>query len=133
MLPYVALTEEVMTMGPAATSQLNVRMESELRAAGDAVLERVGVTPAEVVRALWAKLAKGAQECERVLSVLSDEDDATTSLRGDELVGQIEGWHSQLFSLAGVDRADYAPPTDEELDEMLYDEWLARDGGTVAP
>ena len=120
-------------MGPAATSQLNVRMESELRAAGDAVLERVGVTPAEVVRALWAKLAKGTQECERVLSVLSDEDDATTSLRGDELVSQIEGWHSQLFSLAGVDRADYTPPTDEELDEMLYDEWLARDGGAVAP
>ena len=31
--------------------------------------------------------------------------------------------------------ADYAriALTDEELDEMLYDEWLARDGGAVAP
>ena len=47
-------------MGLAATSQLNVRMDSELRSAGDAVLERAGVTPAEVVRALWAKLSKGA-------------------------------------------------------------------------
>lgn len=120
-------------MGIAATSQLNVRMDSELRSAGDAVLGRVGVTPAEIVRALWAKLAKGAQECEQILSVLSDEDDATTSLRGDELVSQIEGWHSQLFSLAQADRATYVPPTDEELDEMLYDEWLARDGGSVAP
>lgn len=120
-------------MGTAATSQLNVRMDSELRAAGDAVLERVGVTPAEVVRALWVKVAKGAQECEQVLSMLSDEDNTAVSTRGDELVGQIEGWHSQLFSLAGVDRAAYVPPTDEELDEMLYDEWLARDDGTVAP
>ena len=120
-------------MGPATTSQLNVRMDSELRSAGDAVLERMGVTPTEVVRALWAKIAKGVQECEQVLHALSDEDDATISSRGDKLVGQIEGWHSQLFSLAEVDRATYVPPTDEELDEMLYDEWLTRDGGTVTP
>ena len=119
-------------MGIAATSQLNVRMDSELRTAGDAVLERAGVTPAEVVRALWAKIAKGAQECEQVLSALSDEDNAAISSRGDELVGKIEGWHSQLFSLAEVDRAAYVPPTDEELDEMLYDEWLARDSEAMA-
>ena len=117
----------------SGTVQLNVRMDSELRSAGDAVLERVGITPAEVVRALWAKIAKGVQECEQVLHALSDEDDAAISSRGDELVGQIEGWHSQLFSLAEVDRATYVPPTDEELDEMLYDEWLTRDGGTVTP
>ena len=120
-------------MGVAATSQLNVRMDSELRAAGDAVLKRAGVTPAEVVRALWAKIAKGAQECEQILSTLSDKDDTAISSRGDELVGQIEDWHSQLFSLAEADRATYVPPTDEELDEMLYDEWLARDDGAVAP
>ncbi len=120
-------------MGLATTSQLNVRMDSELRSAGDAVLERVGITPAEVVRALWAKIARGVQECEQVLYALSDEDDTEISSRGDEFVGQIEGWHSQLFSLTEIDRASYVPPTDEELDEMLYDEWLTRDDGTVAP
>ena len=65
--------------------------------------------------------------------MLSNEDGVAISLRGDEFVSQIEGWHSQLFSLAKVDRATYVPPTDEELDEMLYDEWLARDGGVVTP
>ena len=120
-------------MGLATTSQLNVRMDSELRSAGDAVLERVGITPAEVVRALWAKIARGVQECEQVLYALSDEDDTEISSRGDEFVGQIEGWHSQLFSLTEIDRASYVPPKDEELDEMLYDEWLTRDDGTVAP
>lgn len=35
------------------TTQMNVRLDSELKAAGDAVLEREGVTPSQMVRAIW--------------------------------------------------------------------------------
>ena len=119
-------------MGAAATSQLNVRMDAELRAAGDAALERVGVTPAEAVRALWAKIAKGVQECEQTLSSLANQDEpAATPSRGGMYLAQIESWHNRLFSLSQKDQASYVAPTDEELDEMLYDEWLEDDGRTV--
>ena len=118
-------------MATAATSQLNVRMDSQLRSAGDAVLERIGVTPAEIVRALWAKIAGGAQECEQVLELLAQKTDPATPSRGDTYIEAIDGWHTELFALAGVTRASYTAPSDEELDEMLYDEWLNHDGDGV--
>ena len=118
-------------MRSTATSQLNVRMNTELRAAGDAVLERMGVTPAEVVRALWAKIARGAQDCEQALSTLADQEETAASSRGDEFIAQIESLHDELFALAKASRASYVAPTDEELDEMLYDDWLENDGQAV--
>lgn len=111
----------------AASSQLNVRMDYQLRSAGDAVLERVGVAPAEIVRALWAKIAMGAQECEQVLSLLTEHAPAEMPSRGELCLAEIDRWHSELFMLAGVDRGSFAAPSDEELDEMLYDEWLSHD------
>ena len=118
-------------MAAATTSQLNVRMDSQLRSAGDTVLERAGVTPAEIVRALWAKIAGGAQECEQVLALLTKQDSPAASSRGDAYLAEIDGWQSKLYELANVDRASYIAPTDEELDEMLYDEWLSRDTDRV--
>lgn len=132
MVDMVYLLHDVASMNgvrpvAAATAQLNVRMDSRLRAAGDAVLERVGVTPADVVRALWAKIADGVQDCEQVLALLQEEKTPTAPSRGDECLAAIDGWHSELFSCAKVDRTTYVAPSDEELGEMLYDEWLARD------
>lgn len=34
-------------------TQMNVRLDAKLKAAGDAVLEQEGVTPSQAVRALW--------------------------------------------------------------------------------
>lgn len=118
-------------MATTATSQLNVRMDSQLRKAGDAVLERVGVTPAEIVRALWAKIAGGARECEQVLALLAEQTPPTTPSRGAACLAAIDGWQSELYALASADRSSYVAPTDEELDEMLYDEWLSADSMRV--
>ena len=118
-------------MATATSSQLNVRMDSQLRRAGDAVLERVGVAPAEIVRALWAKIAGGAQECEQVLALLAERDSPAEASRGAACLAEIDKWQSRLYELANVDRASYVAPTDEELDELLYDEWLGRDRDRV--
>jgi hypothetical protein len=112
-------------MGSLATSQLNVRMDAKLRSVGDAVLERVGITPAEVMRALWAKIARGVEDCEQALSMFADQEDPIVSSRGKEFLARIEGWHDELFALVEAPRTSYVAPTDEELEEMLYDEWLA--------
>lgn len=96
-------------------------------AAGDAVLERVGVTPTDIVRALWAKIAEGVQDCEQVLALLEEEKTSAAPSRGDECLAAIDGWHNNLFSCAKLDKASYVAPSDEELEDMLYDEWLAHD------
>ncbi len=114
-------------MATTATAQLNVRMDAQLRAAGDAILKRVGVTPAEIVRALWAKIAGGAGDYEKVLNLLAEGTTLPAPSRGEECLEPINSWHTKLFALANVDRDSYVAPSDDELDEMLYDEWLSSD------
>lgn len=40
-----------------AAVQMNVRLDSALKEAGDAVIARSGYTPSQIVRALWEQLA----------------------------------------------------------------------------
>lgn len=42
----------------AKSAQINIRMEPNLKAAGDAVLERLGMRPSDVVRALYEYLVR---------------------------------------------------------------------------
>lgn len=107
-------------------------MDAQLRAAGDAALEQMGITPAEIVRALWAKIAGGTQECEKVLKLLAKEAAPPAPSRGKECLASIDAWHDKIFSLADVNRASYVAPSDDKLDELLYDEWLRNDVEQVA-
>ena len=42
----------------SSTAQINVRIDRDLKGRGDAVLERLGSTPTEAIRALWVTLAE---------------------------------------------------------------------------
>ena len=50
-----------------ATVQLNTRIDPELKRSGDAVFARAGLTPSEVVRAVWAHAARTQSVPECVL------------------------------------------------------------------
>lgn len=65
------------TISPAMT-QMNVRIESELKRAGDAALRAAGFTPSEAIRALW----------ERVSDLGDKPADIHALLRPDEFEAQ---------------------------------------------
>lgn len=76
------------------TAQMNVRMSRSVKEAGDAALAAAGLSPSEVVRAVWEKAARRGKDLEEVVSLLrpaeqvvrdaSDEDDLVT--RGSRIV-----------------------------------------------
>ena len=68
----------------ASLSQMNVRMESQLKAAGDDVLARMGVTPTQLVRAVWMKVAQGAEAFDQIVAVLAAEPAAVSGAAGGE-------------------------------------------------
>ena len=45
----------------AHVTQLNTRMDAQLKAAGDSTLDLYGISPSELIRALWAKIALGEE------------------------------------------------------------------------
>lgn len=57
------------------TVQLNVRMDRALKESGDALLRERNVSPSEVVRALWGKLAQRGRGAEELLADLLGQDD----------------------------------------------------------
>lgn len=65
-------------------AQINVRLDRGLKAAGDATLAEAGITPTELIRELWNKIARGTADVMQVREVLlgkaSSEDNAQESV-----------------------------------------------------
>lgn len=77
----------------ARSTQMNVRLNSDIKAAGDRALASIGVTPTQAVRSLWEHLAaavRNPRDVERLLSF------------GD---GRANGSESSPVSSAGHDLA----------------------------
>ncbi len=79
-----------------ATVQLNVRMDRTLKESGDATLQERRISPSEIVRALWGKLAQRGSVAEEVLQVVLDDDsgDANDSIERVAIAAR----GTQLFS-----------------------------------
>ena len=105
-----------------ATAQLNVRIDEDLKAAGDAVLERYGVAAVSVIRDAWRYMANNQrlpQYGDRPVQSSTTDD---TSTRG--WVDAQAGMALRLAREAGL-RAELEAMTFEQLRESAYDEMLA--------
>lgn len=102
-------------MATAATTQLNVRMEPELKASGDAILLEYGITPSQIVRAVWKAVSQGGDALKRVMEVLEDNSalSAAQAIAVDSVDSAARG--TQLFSEAcsrlGLSGESYVPDT----------------------
>lgn len=61
-------------MSPAVMTQMNTRIERDLKQRGDAALARAGFSPSEAVRALWTFAAAHESEPHVVAQALAIED-----------------------------------------------------------
>lgn len=98
--------------------QLNVRMDSELKADGTAALASIGLTPTEAVRALWQRAAERGESLEKVRALV----EGNAAGEGGLTNGLKEGRETMLDILKrlGLDKAKPLDLTDEELMELEY-------------
>ena len=122
--------EAVVSRQPQAAAQINVRIDRSLKEAGDAVLAELGISPTQIVRALWAKLAERREAPQEVLEVLQPNvRTAEEQAEIDRKLAIIERATTRFERFAqdmGLDVNDYTPLTDEEMEEALWDEYLER-------
>ena len=109
-----------------ATVQLNTRIDPGLKARGDAVFARAGLTSSEVVRAVWEYAARTQTVPECVLERRDKEREAHL-----DAVEEGFGIGRRIAGQMGIHLAnepmDYKALRDEMYDEML-DEMRARCG-----
>lgn len=114
----------------AATAQLNVRMDTELKASGDAALASLGVTPSEAVRGLWRLAAEheGRPDALQVLlfpDQAASEQDARVQDRERKLAlatAGLELYPSMCEKLGAAASDGEDVPSDDELEEYAYAE-----------
>lgn len=103
-----------------ATAQLNVRINADLKAGGDAVLERFGVPAVQVIRDVWQYMVDNQSLPE--FSMKRFEGNATS----DEALCVVEsgaGMASRLASEAGI-LTEFDSMTFEQIRETAYEEML---------
>ena len=116
----------------SAMAQLNIRMEPQLKAAGDEVLARLGITPTQLVRALWMKVSRGAEALDQIVAALAQEPAAIgiaeptshISTKDDPFENRLTTFYQEH----GFDYSAYSSPTDDEWEELLLQEWAEREG-----
>lgn len=54
-------------------AQINVRIERSLKDEGDAVLAEAGISPSQIVRDLWGKIAQRGDALDEVMKTLGSE------------------------------------------------------------
>ena len=106
-----------------ATAQLNVRIDEDLKAAGDAVLERFGTSAVQVVRDVWRYMAdyqRIPQFDERAASSDKAAPDGALLNRVENLSGMVP----RLAREAGL-RSEFEAMAYEQLRESAFEEMLA--------
>ena len=74
--PNTAQSKPPVASRPSHQAQMNVRMDSALKASGDAALAQAGYTPSAAVRALWAFAATHATAPQEITSLLNSAESA---------------------------------------------------------
>ena len=115
----------------AAQAQINVRINAEVKAAGDRVIESLGLSTSEVVRMLWRKLAEGEQEARKVIDELAQESEKDRQAEIDRKLAALrkadESW-DRFVKLVGLNPATHVPLSDEEMREARYQHILEKYG-----
>ena len=105
-----------------AAVQMNVRIDEELKERGDEVFARWGLTPSQVVRAVWGY---AEEKGEPPAFMRPDDDDEAERQRRIKLVE--EGAHiveSCLKQCGGSGRIVDAGLSREEMRDLMYGEML---------
>lgn len=115
-------------MSKALTSQMNIRIGSELKQRGDTALAQMGYTASEVVRAIWTLASSGGSGMDALKGVLargmslerSEHIVATNDATG------IEPWELYDHHLAKLGEGYHIVPTQLCDDELLEQETFDR-------
>ncbi len=114
-----------------ASAQLNVRMDPQLKAAGDAGLADIGFSPSEAVRALWTLAAhrgKDALQVKKLLAMASSAAVEEAAAEDPDVPDVLRrGWNIVPDGMAKLGIAlKPRRDTPDAYEDMLYEEYLER-------
>ena len=116
----------------ARQTQMNTRIDSGLKEAGDAVLARLGYTPSAAIRGFWQYAVDHQDDTASIRSIL-DPDAASTlsdeAARKMSATAELRSLYAYTAEVLGIaDTRTEEIPSWDELRDAWYDERLDRVG-----
>lgn len=104
--------------------QMNIRMDAELKKAGDKALARAGATPTEAVRLLWGYAKEHHAESDKIAGILQtlrgDEDAANDKQDTLEKLQELRAQRkSCIEKMGGTVPEPYSPNPDQSYEDAL--------------
>lgn len=91
-------------------AQINVRIDRDLKEEGDAVLAEAGISPTQIVRELWGKLAQRGDALDEVMTAFgaqsADETDQAIIDARLAIVDRVSRRRDKLARALGLSDAD---------------------------
>ena len=116
-------------------SQVNARIDAELKAEGDAALAAAGITPTKAVRMLWQLAVRYRDDPEKLLAALDPDaaepsaDELAERQRKVEAARRGANLMKEFFEERGIElRPDPEPLSYEELRELALEERMRERG-----
>ena len=106
-----------------AAAQMNIRMDSALKASGNAVIAELGYTPSQVVRALWEFATVQGTLPPALKHLLRDSKDAgTAGCDTPDRVSEGAALLSSFYQQVGIEEPTSSPIDYDELRELAASE-----------
>ena len=114
-----------------AMTQVNVRMSSALKQAGDSAFATAGLSPSDVVRAVYRRAAELAHTLHGLSDIVTsdapseeDQDIRTQKLAAFDQSGRAFDDAARHYGIQ-IDPCSFKPMTEEEVEEAFYHDYLA--------
>lgn len=114
-------------------TQINARIDVDVKVAGDAAFANAGYTPTQAIRAFWGFAAKNVHNREKVsalLETIEDKDDSPRKRTMEEIREEVERGPriiEQALREMGIENPSPPTKTYEELREEAYlEKWAER-------
>lgn len=109
------------------TTQMNTRIDEELKTAGGEWLRALGYTPSQAIRLLWECAAHGAVDLKPLRQVMSicedvaDKEKEERHRRMRRAIAKAPSLHREICDAIGIDSIPPMPAlSDKELRELAY-------------
>lgn len=104
--------------------QVNIRIDEQVKAQGDAVLRRRGLTPSQGIRSFYACISADDERSRSVLALITNDVDNRASSRSEKLedLKRFQAWSIEKFAEIGlpISAAETQLPDDSVLREQVY-------------
>ena len=108
--------------------QMNIRMDSTLKASGNAVIAKLGYTPSQVVRALWEFATVQGTLPPALTRLLRDDRDASATEGTPDRASEGAALVSSFYRQVGIEEPADSPIDYGELRELAAAEQLEKWG-----